>query len=450
MKGTLLTITALFFSILIQAQNYDAIKNEIILQQFKKAKEDLDKGMTNTKFSSKPEAYILKTVIYSTMSLDSAVLGTAAEYQLVADALGAFKKYQEMDPALSLINDPVYQNGPINLYSKYYAGGYNDYLKKNWEAGLEKFKKAVELSDLLIEKKIMTVVIDTNVLILAGIVAESGDHKDDAAKFYTRLADKKITGEGFESVYRFLVIYSFGKKDMASFEKYKSIGKELFPKSEYFEYDKIDFAIGLETDFAAKLKALEEILVTDPGSFKANEIMGELIYDTLNPRDKDAPLPPNADELEKKMITAFGNAAKTDPGYEIPYLYMGDHYINKAVKIEEEKRTFMTSFKASSKDDVAKRDALDKKYFDVLEQARLPYENACKIFGERAAKNNNSLEVKDKQQYKKAAGYLDDIYNNKKIQSKNNPADLAKYTAEEKKWNDVYESISKIADKKKE
>lgn len=54
--------------------------------------------------------------------------------------------------------------------------------------------------------------LDTNVLILAAITAESSDNKEDAAKYYVRLADAKVDGEGFESVYRFLVSYYFAKK----------------------------------------------------------------------------------------------------------------------------------------------------------------------------------------------------------------------------------------------
>src|SRR6185436_6366632 len=200
----------------------------------------------------------------------------------------AFKKFKEMDPSMALIGDLVYQNGPINLYSSYYTSGYNDYNSKKWDAAFGKLKKAVSYSDLLIERKLLNASVDTNVLILAGITAEKSNHKDEAAVYYSRLADNKITGDGFESVYRFLVSYYFGKKDYASFEKYKTIGREVYPKSEFFTFDKIDFAVGLEPTLAGKTKAVEEVLVTDPNNYKANEWMGEILYRAFYPLKDDA------------------------------------------------------------------------------------------------------------------------------------------------------------------
>lgn len=441
-KGFLLLIMSLS-AFIVKAQKYEDIKNKILLNMYKQAKEDIDKAMTNAKFTSKPEAYILKTTIYAGLSMDDATKGTPAGTQLAVEADAAFKKYMEMEPALTLMTDPIYQNGPINLYSGYYSAGYTDYSAKKWKEAYDKFKKAVELSDLLIEKKLLTATLDTNVLILAGITAETSDQKDEAAKHYKRLADNKVTGEGFESVYRFLVSYYFGKKDYTAFEKYKALGKQLYTESEYFNYDKVDFAVGLVESFDGKLKALDEILATDPNNYKANQIAGEIIYDTLNSRVENPVLPANAEELEKRMVAAFNKAAAAKPESEVAYLFLGDHFINKAVKVNDAREAHAEDTKKrtkpgtmASKEDVAKREALDKQYGETLEQAREPYEKACAIFAARP-----DIDSRTKQQYKKAASYLADIFAFKKVQSKGKPADLAKYTAEEKKWADRYDSI---------
>ena len=202
MKRYFFLFAVLFSALVVNAQKYEDIKNKLIVSQYKQAKEDIDKAMTNVKFTAKPEAYILKATIYAGLAMAEGTKGTPQAEPLATEAEAAFKKYKEMDPAMSLVTDPIYQNGPINLYSGYYASGYNDYSAKppKWDASFEKFKKAAELSDVLISKKILTSTLDTNVLILAAVTAENSNKKDEAAKYYMRLADNKVTGYGFESV----------------------------------------------------------------------------------------------------------------------------------------------------------------------------------------------------------------------------------------------------------
>ena len=185
------------------------------------------------------------------------------------------------------------------------------------------------------------------------------------------------------------------------------------------------------------------MLATTPDDVKANQALGEVIYDTLNPKKEGSPLPSNADELETKMMGAFSKAAAAKQGYEIPYIYMGDHYINKAVRVGEARDAFATQLKtkvkpgtAPSKADAAKRDSLESQYSTTLDKAREPYEKAAAILAARA----ETLKANEKQQYKKVVGYLGDIYTNKKAGAKGKPAEIAKYAAEEKKWNAVYES----------
>jgi hypothetical protein len=448
MKKIFLALTISISAFAATAQSYDDIKKLLLLQKAEQAKTDFDKAFANAKFAAKPEAYILKATVYSTFSQTDANKNSATGEQLLNDASTAFFKYREMDPSMKASEDPVYQNTPVTIYSAFYSAGYNDYSTNKWQAGFEKLKKAVQYSDFLIEKKLITASMDTNVLILAGVTAEKSENKNEAAQYYGRLADAKVGGDGFESIYRFLVGHYFGKKDMAAFEKYKALGEELYPKSEYFKYDKIDFAVGLVENFNDKVKSLDEALATDPNNYKANQILGEIIYDTLNSSVEGAVLPANAAELEAKMVQAFNKSATVKPGFENPYLYLGDHFINKAVKIGEQKDAHAKEMKAKLKpgtkpaaEDVAKRDLLEKQYGDAMEAARDPYEKAAGILAAKPSGVDKNQDMRNKQQYKKVSSYLADIFSYKKVQSKANPKDMAKYEAEEKKWNLVYDSI---------
>jgi hypothetical protein len=427
----------------VTAQDYENTKKFVLLNRFKEAREDLDKNMTNAKYAGKAEAFILKTVIYATLALEDATKNTPAGDQLTNDAYLAFKKYMSMDAAMSLINDPIYRDGPINVYNGLAVSGYNDYTKEKWDDAFAKMKKAVEISDILITKKIFAFPTDTTIVYLAGVTAQNSKNVDDALAYYKRLADIKLGGAEYENIYRYLVYNSFTKKDFTAFEKYKALGLELYPKSEYFTYDKIDFAYDIATNFEERIKAVEEVLAVEPGNYKGNLLMGQIIFDTLHPRKETDPLPSNAAELEVKMINAFNKAKTAKPDDLIAYLYLADHEYAKAYKLNEDRTKHAADMKTrtkpgtmGSKEDIAKRDLLDKQYGDALEAAREPYEKVAEIY---AAKS--TLDLRDKQQYKKIANYLADIYSYKKGQAKGKPAEQAKYAAEEKKWNDRYDSI---------
>ncbi|MFM8806625.1 MAG: hypothetical protein ACKOD1_04620, partial [Sphingomonadales bacterium] len=215
MKSYFLALAVLLSAVTASvAQNYDPVKTLVMLNQFDKAKTDIDKAFNNAKYTAKPEAFILKSIVYSSLAYTDGKKGTPEGEQLITEADAAFAKFREMDPTMALLSESMYQNSAVNLYSIFYTAGYNEYSKKNWPDALTKLKKAIGYSDILVKLKLLTSPIDTNVLILAGITAESGGFKDDALQYYQKLANAKVGGDGFEGVYRYLITYSFGKKDM--------------------------------------------------------------------------------------------------------------------------------------------------------------------------------------------------------------------------------------------
>ena len=447
MKKIFLLLAILSLAFLSEAQNYDNLKTYVTLRQYKKAKEDLDKSWSNAKFTSKPEAYILKASVYSGLAAEEGTKGTPAAEPLIIEADAAFTKYKEMDPSMALLTDLAYQNAPINIYSALFTSGYKDYDAKNWQSGFQKFKKVVEYSDLLIAKKVINIPADTNSLLLAGITAESAGMKDEAVKYYSRIAELKAGGSGFEGIYRFLVNYYATKKDDANFEKYRAYGKQLYPNSEYFTYDKVDFAVGLEEDFNKRIKALQETAAADPNNQKAIQLLAELIYDTLNSSRDGAVLPANAAELEPIMMKALNRMTEMKPDDEYAYFLIGTHYIGKREKINEAREKHAAEMKSrtkpgtqASKEDVAKRDALDAQYASALLSAEEPYRKAAELY----SKKPQPMTGQDIQRYKFLVGYLGDIATYRKNKAKGNAADVAKYTAEEKKWSDLYDEISKM------
>src|SRR5688572_23058585 len=117
MKKVTFSLLLVMFAFAVKAQSYEDIKAQMMLGQNKKAKDDIDKRMSNSKFASKPEAFILKAAIYSALASDSATALTPEAVTLRTEAETALKKYQEMDPKGELLKDPVYQNAPVRIYT---------------------------------------------------------------------------------------------------------------------------------------------------------------------------------------------------------------------------------------------------------------------------------------------------------------------------------------------
>lgn len=447
MKKIALLTSFLTLAILVQAQ-YDNIKNKLLFKStkvFEDAKADIDKKMANAKFAAKPEAYILKSTVYAFLAADSVYKAQGKSDALISEAETSLAKYMEMDPSEEQIKDPVYQIAPINLYSIYFDKGYSLYADKKYAEAFNQFKKVATYSELLGKHKLLNSTVDTNTLILAAYTAEMSEQKDEAAKYYEKLAEAKVSGENYESVYRFLVTHAFMKKDMEKFEKYKAAGAQLYPKSEFFTYDKVDFAVGLETDFDAKIAALDQQLSVDPNSYKANMSLVELAFEALHSEKEDKPQPKDPAALEQKMLTALDKLATIKPEEELSYLIKGDHYINLSIIADKKREDHAADMKkrtkpgaSASKEDIAKRNQLDDEYAAVFGKAQEPYEKACELFAKKGELNNS-----DKQQYKKAAGYLGDIYTMKAARARASKAtaDVTKYEALAKKWNDLYSTI---------
>ncbi len=428
---------------------FDEVKTALALQQYKKANEMLAPLMAKPKNAAKPEGHILQATLLSHLMADSANASKAAE--LLGQSITSYNKYLEMDPKKELVTDPIYVNAPIAYYSHYFNEGIKGYNKKTWETAAADFKKTVEWSDFIIANKLAKMEFDTTANLLAGAAyqnVKTPEAEAEAVKYFKRLTERKIGGEDNEFVYQFLMGYYFRNDDMANFEKYKALGMELYPKSEYFTYNEIDFIMSME-DEDAKAKKIEAKLTKEPNNIELAESYGFIIFDRLNAEDK--PAPANYDELEQKMITNLSKAGDAKPTDGKPFYYLGNHFVNKGVKINQEINAVTDQIKkanAGAKPDKTgklppppkeltdKREAL-KRAYDAEVDKGLPFLlKSADAYGKAT-----ELKGIEKQNYKRLVDQLILIYGDKKVASKV-PADKAKYEAEEKKWNAVYTKIS--------
>ncbi|MFT3903802.1 MAG: hypothetical protein QM727_11560 [Niabella sp.] len=438
MKRISLLAAIAFFSTVSFAQKYDDIKAFLMMGQLKQAKELLDKK-GDEKFYSKPEGILIKSYVYSLLALDSAAAADAPKN--MATALDAFNQFKEKDPSMKLLEDNTYRNTPYNIYAAYFNTGVKDINDKSYDQAYDKFKKVVDLSDLLISKKIqLPGPVDTNAVYYAGILAETVKQMDEAVKYNTRLADLKVTGANYETVYQGLVRYYATKNDQANFDKYKALGAQLYPQSEFFKYTMLDFAIGTSENFDEKIKNLETILAASPDDYKANLALGEAIFDTLDSHKEGAVPPANYDELEVKMLAALKKAASVSPDEVQPLLLMGDHFTTKSEKIGDDMRAAESDLikkgaKATAADKQKFAD-VKKKYDEAYDLAKDNFEKVADMFAKKG-----TLDAMQKRQYRIIVGNLAQYYSYKREGAKG--AELNKVIAQEAKYNKLYDDLKK-------
>jgi hypothetical protein len=441
----ILALATVFGTSFSWSQSLESIKTVVMLGQMDKAKTDFDKAAANPKFMGKAEAYLLKTAIYAGLSMTDQNRNTANGNALVTEADAAFEKYKTLEPEMAKFGEEsIYQNGPINIYSNYYNQGLASYNEKKWNEAIPTLKKAISYSDFLIGKKLLPFTLDTNLLILTGVVGERAKNDEVTLSVYLKLASAGVSGPDFEGIYQYLVRSAFQKKDLATFEKIKTQGAGLYPNSDFFKLDRLDFAVGLVDDFNDKLQALNEVIASEPDNYKAHELRWAIIYDTLNSYEEGAVKPSNATELENVMLASMKKCSVIKPQEVKNFLFLGAYYVGRKEAANEARIKFADELQRKTKPgtkalpaDIAKRDQLDKDYYQSVEPILDPYLSAAAIYS-----GKSQLDAREKQQYKNIAGYLAEIYETKKKRApKDKPAEIAKWTAEEKKWNDVYESI---------
>jgi hypothetical protein len=462
MKKISMTLGLLaFFSLTLLAQRYEEAKNAIILQQFAKAKESVDKNWSNPKYTSKPEAFILKSTVYAMVGSDPEK-GEAGR-ALMGEAANLYDEYLKQDPKLTLIKDPAYANTPLYIYNYYIQGGISEYNDKKYPEALEQFEKSIEYSKFLTVNGIYEIPLDTTAHLYAGssaILIGDEAHDKIAIKHFGILAEARMGGEFGSTVYMNLARKSFDYEDLDGFKKYMALGKEVYPEMEFFSYEEEDFLFGIE-DEQLRNARIEKKLQQDPNNYKVQAGYGSILFDMLNPRDLDAPLPENREELEQKMVAAFEKASQIQPENPDSYLNLGSHFMNMGTRyynqLVDHQKMMREKQRANTPEPVKGKpapkppapepeDVERRKELQALNEAELMksgnfYEKAIAIY-----KAKDNLTGMDKQNYRSAVSNMIDINKAMKdaaIRDKK-PADETKYAAAEKKFMDLYAEVNKM------
>jgi tetratricopeptide (TPR) repeat protein len=236
MKSIVIAFIATFFTVTLMAQTVEDIRDLAGKNQWDKAKEQIDKYLASDKNTKTGEGWYLKAVIYNNLARDakfSIQFPNARE-----ESFNAYKKYLELDK--NAFEGKMNQHGVLfDVASGYLSNATDEFNTKKFEQALADFLQAEKVQEYIVSKEFTYGAFafpayDTQLYLNIAAAAVNAKKEDVAIKYYEKIADKKIKGESFEEIYRYLVDSYDKKGDKAKMEKYLAIGKELYPKDEFW------------------------------------------------------------------------------------------------------------------------------------------------------------------------------------------------------------------------
>ena len=231
MKKIFLTFALALCIVYLNAQDEAVVQLYATQKKWDKAKEEVDKWLADPKLKDKDKAtaYLWKLDVYSQLFVDSSLSSKYPDAQ--SQAMDALTKYEAIDPSLKMMRDGNFAGGVGNLYTGSFNKGKNAFEAKDWQNAYTNFAQAQQLGEFLLANKFSSnsATIDTVTVLYTAYAAQNSKMVDTAAKYYSMLADLKVSGPDYEDIYKYLIQYYSDKKDDANFKKYLAEAKELYP-----------------------------------------------------------------------------------------------------------------------------------------------------------------------------------------------------------------------------
>jgi len=298
----------------VKAQDYKKVREALTLAQvpgnagqgkLEEAKAQLDKVIADPKAQGNAETYLLKAEVLGSIAGNEAL---KAKYPTAdVEAFQALKKYLELEPTEAKLKEDRYV-GVNSIYGSMFSTGVKYYNAKNWDSASTKFKDVAELGDIMTSRKWTTSAFDTTSYLYAGVTAQNAKKNDDAAKYYSKIADHKIGGKDYEGIYDFLTKYYLNGNKQAEFTKYLAIAKELYPTNNIWK----DLEFANTTDNASLDDMVKKF--QDADAAKTVDAKGYLDYGDFfinNKKIKDLD-PSQRAQYTDKAFYAFSKASDLD------------------------------------------------------------------------------------------------------------------------------------------
>ena len=436
MKRIVLPVLFTFLVTLTFGQDIKKATNYVNDKKYDKAKTEIDNALAKDPNNS--QALYLKSKLYTLMA-DSSAFKNSFTGDPYDEAFDAFKKAMadSNNPAVTLM--VVKDNyAPIfGIYSGYYgeaANAFNDAANSNNKPDTAGFAKAMDLfikannvGQYIRENKWANIgKVDTTLVLNIAKAALNAKKNDSARKYFQEIADAHIAGlqanapdPSFELPYQWLTLDYKQAGDSANMVKYATIGKEVYPKDDYFDFVEMDY-YRENADHQDLFKKYDQLTSQNPDSVRYHLNYATEIFSYVFGSDEGTVIP-NRDQLLNTLQSQLDKALSVEPNNGNVNLLYAQYYYNQGIyaldSASKIKGATLTADQKKSKSD------LTDKGKDFLQKA-VPYaEKAATTFEEGYKKANKS-------RYKSAVNLLENIYQSlgnkdklKEYQDKYNAAD---------------------------
>jgi hypothetical protein len=401
LKSIFTVVCILFITTGVFSQDIDDIKNFAGKNQWDKAKEAVDKYLANEKNAKKGEGWFWKAQVYSSIAKDPNFSKQFPNTR--SEAFAAYKKYLELDPkgVVGTIN----QHSPLfDIAFGYLEQATNSFNAKQYDDALTGFKSAEQVQDYIVQKafsygSFSFPAYDTQLYLNVAASAINAKKDDVAVEYYQKIADKRIKGTSYDEIYRYLVDYFEKKGDKANFAKYLAIGREVYPKDEFW------CEVGLkevENDKKKLFAKYDELLASGCDTYFTRYNYGVEMFNYAYVGEK---APEDKAAVQAKLEEVLKKAVEMNPKGPEANMLMCRHHFATLKTLGEE----YDAIKGTKPEDIKKKNDINARINREYEAAH-PY--MLTVYGLYNGKSN--LEPREKGQFKIITSMLLEYSENKK------------------------------------
>jgi len=314
----------------VQAQDFEKVKNSILVTKFENAKLEYEKILTKKPtLKTSSEAAYWKSRIYSGINKDSSLLKKFPDaFEQIKTAL---EEYIKADPALAIAKENG-QDPFFDVYVKSFKEGVVAFNAKNWKVAAAYFDQAVLYSDIIFAKGWASTKqkFDTTSIMYAGYSHQNAGNVEETMGYYKRLIDSKITSQDLIEVYRYMLVQLIAKKDKITFDTYYQIAENAYPKDSWedFKSEYIDKNLNMEE----KVKLFDEITANGKISEIELQMFGDMFMSGRNAEGISAE---NNEKYILKAADAYKRAYSMNNKNYAAAFNVGISYYNQYTILDE-------------------------------------------------------------------------------------------------------------------